>query len=240
GRQHAHLAGTGGQLRRPDRGYDAGDGPGESVVSQPGDRVRGEETVRSSASPGVVVEAEPAGFASPGGAALRRAGCLAGAAPRRQAGAGEGEPQACGGEAAAHCTSAGCDSRGLADRPGADAAPLPHQASVLGLLRTGPGDAQQRRLPLPGRATGARQEAGVYPRLNRNHNHDLKNLFKSAATTASALHSPFREFYEGLLAKGMQPAMARLTLPRKIAAITLSVWKKGESFDAEQLKPQAA
>ena len=57
---------------------------------------------------------------------------------------------------------------------------------------------------------------------------------------ASALHGPFREFYEGLLAKGMQPAMARLTLARKIAAITLSVWKKGESFDAEQLKPQAA
>ena len=76
--------------------------------------------------------------------------------------------------------------------------------------------------------------------LNRNHNHDLKNLFKSAATTASVIHGPFREFYEGLLAKGMQPAMARLTLARKIAAITLSVWKKGESFDAEQLKPQAA
>ena len=76
--------------------------------------------------------------------------------------------------------------------------------------------------------------------LNRNHNHELKNLFKSAATTASVIHGPFREFYEGLLAKGMQPAMARLTLARKIAAITLSVWKKGESFDAEQLKPQAA
>src|SRR5207244_9724390 len=118
--------------------------------------------------------------------------------------------------------------------------PLPQQASVLGLLRTGLGDAQQRRLPLRGRTTGARQETGVHPRTHRNHNHDLKNLFKSAATTASVLHGPFREFYEGLLAKGMQPAMARLTLARKIAAITLSVWKKGESFDAEQLKPQAA
>jgi len=76
--------------------------------------------------------------------------------------------------------------------------------------------------------------------LNRNHNHDLKNLFKSAATTASARAGPFRTFYLGLLAKGMLPAMARLTLARKIAAITLSVWKKGEAFDAEQLKPQAA
>lgn len=76
--------------------------------------------------------------------------------------------------------------------------------------------------------------------LNWNHNHDLKELFKSAATTASARPGPFRTFYEGLLAKGMLPAMARLTLARKIAALTLSIWKKGEAFDAEQLKPQAA
>jgi transposase len=62
--------------------------------------------------------------------------------------------------------------------------------------------------------------------LNVNHNHDLKNLFKSAATTASAVESPFRPFYENLLTKGIQPAMARLTLARKIAAIALCVWKK--------------
>jgi len=38
----------------------------------------------------------------------------------------------------------------------------------------------------------------------------------------------------------MKPSMARLTLARKIAAITLLVWKKGVCFDAEQLKQQAA
>jgi transposase len=76
--------------------------------------------------------------------------------------------------------------------------------------------------------------------LNLNHNHDLKNLFKGAATTASACDGPWRVFYERLLVKGMQPAMARLTLARKIAATTLAVWKKGEVFDAERLKPQAA
>lgn len=76
--------------------------------------------------------------------------------------------------------------------------------------------------------------------LNLNHNHDLKNLFKSAATAASARSGPFQEFYENLLRKGMQPAMARLTLARKIAAIALCVWKKGEPFDAEHVKPQAA
>jgi len=76
--------------------------------------------------------------------------------------------------------------------------------------------------------------------LNRNHNHDLKNLFKSAATTASGSEGVFGAFYENLLKKGMRPEMARLTLARKIAAITLHVWKKGEAFDAEYLKSQAA
>lgn len=76
--------------------------------------------------------------------------------------------------------------------------------------------------------------------LNRNHNHDLKNLFKSAATVAAAKPGPFQEFYERLVAKGIRPEMARLTLARKIAAITLILWKKGERFDAQHLKPQTA
>jgi transposase len=76
--------------------------------------------------------------------------------------------------------------------------------------------------------------------LNKNHNHDLKNLFKGAAMRAAAVEGPFQEFYTALLAKGMKPPMARLTLARKIAAITLIVWKKGVRFDPEHLKQQAA
>ena len=76
--------------------------------------------------------------------------------------------------------------------------------------------------------------------LNLNHNHDLKNLFKSAATAASGSEGAFGAFYENLLKKGMRPEMARLTLARKIAAITLHVWKKGEPFEAEYVKSQAA
>lgn len=76
--------------------------------------------------------------------------------------------------------------------------------------------------------------------LNWNHSHELKGMFKAAATAASAREGPLRTFYEGLLAKGMMPAMARLTLARKIAAITLKIWKSGEVFDAERLRPQAA
>ena len=76
--------------------------------------------------------------------------------------------------------------------------------------------------------------------LNRNHNHDLKWIFKSAAVKASSSTGPLHEFYEGLLAKGMKPALARLTVARKIATITWIVWKKGARFDAEHVKLQAA
>jgi transposase len=76
--------------------------------------------------------------------------------------------------------------------------------------------------------------------LNKDHNHDLKALFKAASITASVHPGPFQDFYQALLGKGMKPTMARLTLARKIAAITLTLWKKGEGFDAEKLKPQAA
>ena len=76
--------------------------------------------------------------------------------------------------------------------------------------------------------------------LNRNHNHELKNIFKGAALIAATKAGPFQEFYAALVAKGIRPEMARLTVARKIAAITLLVWKKGVCFDAQHLKPQTA
>ena len=76
--------------------------------------------------------------------------------------------------------------------------------------------------------------------LNHDHNHDLKGIFKGAAHKAASGPGPFHEFYERLLAKGTKPSLARLTLARKIAATTLTVWKKGVRFDPEQLKSQVA
>jgi transposase len=76
--------------------------------------------------------------------------------------------------------------------------------------------------------------------LDPAHNHRLKDVFKSAAIQASTTKGPFREFYEALVAKGMRPEMARLTLARKIATISWMVWKKGVAFDAKYLKPQTA
>jgi hypothetical protein len=85
-----------------------------------------------------------------------------------------------------------------------------------------------------------RKRPALVRNLNWNYNHELKNVFKGAANAASTGQGVFREFYLGLLKKGMRPEMARLTLARKIAAIALKIWKKGESFDAEHLKSQAA
>ena len=76
--------------------------------------------------------------------------------------------------------------------------------------------------------------------LNQDYNHDLKGLFKGAATRASVQPGPFQEFYQRSLAKGIQPTLVRLTLARKIAALTLTLWKKGEDFDIHKLTSQAA
>lgn len=90
---------------------------------------------------------------------------------------------------------------------------------------------------------GKRQRAKKAPLvrgLNRNHHPGLKWIFKSAATRLCSGEGPFRSFFLDLLKQGIRPEMARLTVARKLAAITLAVWKKGERFDAQRLKPQAA
>jgi transposase len=76
--------------------------------------------------------------------------------------------------------------------------------------------------------------------LNRNHNHDLKNLLKGAAISAIERPGPLQDFYAALVNKGIRPSMARLTLARKIAAIILIIWKKGVSFDPKQLQRPTA
>jgi transposase len=75
--------------------------------------------------------------------------------------------------------------------------------------------------------------------LTRSHNRTLKHVFKSAAQAASRCE-PFKSWYVGLLAKGLRPELARVTMARKIAAVTLAVWKSGGSFEAGEVMPQAA
>jgi len=75
--------------------------------------------------------------------------------------------------------------------------------------------------------------------LNRNHNHLLKRVFKSAASSACA-SGPFKPAYDARVAQGMDPSLARLTIARKLAATTLAVWKRGEQFAPERMQQQVA
>src|ERR1035437_8530201 len=72
--------------------------------------------------------------------------------------------QTCGGAVVAVGTVSGTDSRRAADRAGADAAPLPHQTPVLAVLRTGAGDARQRRISCGQRPGGTQTQGGVNSR----------------------------------------------------------------------------
>lgn len=76
--------------------------------------------------------------------------------------------------------------------------------------------------------------------LNANHNHLLKAVLKDAAATSVARGGVLQSFYTRRVERGMKPELARLTLARKIATLTLTLWKKGERFNAEHLKSQAA
>lgn len=75
--------------------------------------------------------------------------------------------------------------------------------------------------------------------LNKNYNRVLKTVFKSAATDGASRPGPFLEFYQNLVNNGMNPELAKLTLARKIAAVVLRLWKKGEVFDPTKLTQQS-
>jgi transposase len=75
--------------------------------------------------------------------------------------------------------------------------------------------------------------------LNEDYNRRRKAIFKSAAAHSCGC-GVYKEYYEGLLQKGMRPEMARLSVARKLAALVLAIWKSGESFDEGRIMTKAA
>jgi transposase len=75
--------------------------------------------------------------------------------------------------------------------------------------------------------------------LNREFNHRLKRVFKSAALEALKEES-IKRIYTRLTDKGIRSEMALLTVARKLAAVSLAMWKSGEEFDERKLTKQAA
>ena len=76
--------------------------------------------------------------------------------------------------------------------------------------------------------------------LNPAHNHVLKDIFKGAALAASQRPGPLRDFYARCVANGTKDYLARLSLARKIATLVLTLWKRGEVFDAQRLTREQA
>jgi len=83
-----------------------------------------------------------------------------------------------------------------------------------------------------------RRRAPMTRGLNRNHNRVLKNVFKSAATAATARPGALQAFYHAMVAHGMREDLARVTLTRKLAALTLRLWKTGDHYDPAKLTVQ--
>jgi transposase len=69
--------------------------------------------------------------------------------------------------------------------------------------------------------------------LNDNYNRALKAVFKGAAKTAAS--GDWKSQFEAMVAKGKDRSLLTLTLARKIASITLALWKKGERYDDRKL-----
>lgn len=69
--------------------------------------------------------------------------------------------------------------------------------------------------------------------LNRNHNPRLKQVFKSAALT-SLRYEECLAYYQRLVKGGTRPELARVSVARKLAAITLAIWQRKEKYDPQK------
>jgi hypothetical protein len=72
--------------------------------------------------------------------------------------------------------------------------------------------------------------------LTRKRQPVLKSLFKGAATTVISQlpEDPLHAHYQRMLASGIKPNLAKLTVTRRIAAIILSMWKHEEVYDPKR------
>lgn len=70
--------------------------------------------------------------------------------------------------------------------------------------------------------------------LNWNHNPRLKQVFKGAALAALA-YPELRAYYDRQIAHGTSAALARVSVARKLASITLTLWQRREDYDPQKV-----
>jgi len=108
------------------------------------------------------------------------------------------------------------------------------QETTVGLRRPGDRNAQQRRSSLCEKGNCNHRRGQVSLRgLNRNHNHELKNISRAQPSSPATKQSA-AGIFTPLCCQGMRRKWRDWTLARKNCAIILIVWKKkkGVSFDA--------
>jgi hypothetical protein len=78
--------------------------------------------------------------------------------------------------------------------------------------------------------------------LNRNRHSELKSIFKGAASTVirQMPNHPLHQDFQRMTNAGIKPNLAKLTLARRIAATTLSMWKHQQDYDPSRVKAPAA
>jgi transposase len=75
--------------------------------------------------------------------------------------------------------------------------------------------------------------------LNRNRQPLLKAIFKGAATTVIRQmpeHPLHKDFQRMITEAAIKPHLAKLTLARRIASVTLAMWKHQEDYDPSKQK----
>ncbi len=72
--------------------------------------------------------------------------------------------------------------------------------------------------------------------LSRQYNRVLKDIFKGAAILVITQRNkgPLYPRYQGMLAGGTKPSLAKLTLARILAATVLRMWKDEEEYEPER------
>ena len=68
--------------------------------------------------------------------------------------------------------------------------------------------------------------------LSNNHNHNLKNLFKGAAISASIRPGPLHDFYVALLEKGIRPSKGTF---RRSGSLSFQRQAHGAPVDGQAL-----
>lgn len=90
-----------------------------------------------------------------------------------------------------------------------------------------PGDADERGLHPAPRPAGSPAAYADDARAESDSQSAGEDVLKSAVTAASTRPGPLQDLYQGMFTRGMEE-LARATLTRKLAALTLHAWKTGD------------